>query len=98
MAGPEGAGQVESQMHLQSAAAEPGADAVERRPLDNGQAKHLLIEGERPREIRNDDTNVVERKVSHSDDSDAVPTPPVGLLRHTRFPDFINCFIDFALI
>jgi hypothetical protein len=27
-------------------------------------ALHLLIEGERPREIRNDDTNVVERKVA----------------------------------
>ena len=29
-------------MYLQGAASEPGADALERRPLDNGEAKQLL--------------------------------------------------------
>jgi hypothetical protein len=33
VAGPEGAGRIESQMHLQGAAAEPGADALERRSI-----------------------------------------------------------------
>ena len=45
-------------MHLQGAAGEPGADALDRRPLDNFKAKQFLIEGERPREIGNDDVNV----------------------------------------
>jgi len=54
LAGPEGAGRIESQMHLQGAAGKPGTDALERRPLDNGEAKQLLIKGERPREIGDD--------------------------------------------
>jgi hypothetical protein len=70
--GPEGARRIESQMHLQGAAGEPGADALERRPLDYREAKQLLIEGERTREIGDDDINVVERKLSHGDDNEAV--------------------------
>ena len=55
---------IESQMHLQGTTSEPGADALERRPLQNFDAKQFLIEGERPRKIVNDDINVVERKLS----------------------------------
>jgi hypothetical protein len=38
-------------MVLQGAAGEPAADALKRRPLDNFEAKQLLIEGDRLREI-----------------------------------------------
>jgi hypothetical protein len=51
-------------MQLQGAAGEPGADALEGRPLHDCEAEQLLIEGERPREIGDDDINVVERKLS----------------------------------
>ena len=65
VAGPEGAGRIKGQMHLQGAAGEPGADVLEGRPLDDREAEQVLIEGERPREIGDDDINVVERKLSH---------------------------------
>lgn len=65
VAGPEGAGRIEDQMHLQGAAGEPGADALERRPLHDREAEQVLIEGERAREIGDDERNVVERKLSH---------------------------------
>ncbi len=57
---------VENQMHLQCAAGEPGAAALERRAIDDREAEQVLIEGERPREIADNDTNMVERKLSHS--------------------------------
>ena len=66
VAGSEGAGRMNGQMHLKGAAAEPSAGILERRALDDREAKQLLIEGERPREIGNDNINVVERKPSHS--------------------------------
>ena len=69
---PEGAGRIEAQMHLQGAAGKPGTVALEGRTLNNGEAKHLLIEGERPWKIGDDDINVVERKLSHVEDNDAV--------------------------
>ena len=65
IAGPEGAGRINGQMHLQGTAGEPGADALEGRPFHDSEAEQLLIEGERPREIGDDDINVVERKLSH---------------------------------
>ena len=65
VAGPKGAGRMKGQMHLQGAAGEPGAGVLERRPLDDREAEQFLIEGERPREIADDDINVVERKLSH---------------------------------
>ena len=65
VAGPEGAGGMNGQMHLQGGAGEPGADVLEGRPFHDCEAKHLLIEGERPREIGDDDINVMERKLSH---------------------------------
>ena len=39
VAGPEGAGRIESQMHLLCAAGEPGAAALERRAIDDREAK-----------------------------------------------------------
>jgi hypothetical protein len=48
VAGPEGAGRIEGQMHLQRAAGEPGAGALEGRPLNDPEAEKVLIEGERP--------------------------------------------------
>jgi hypothetical protein len=65
VAGPEGAGRINGQMQLQGAAGEPGADALEGRPFHDCETEQLLIEGERPREIGDDDINVVERKLSH---------------------------------
>jgi hypothetical protein len=65
VAGPEGAGRINGQMQLQRAAAEPGADALEGRPFHDCETEQLLIEGERPREIGDDDINVVEHKLSH---------------------------------
>ena len=55
----------------------------EQRTLDHLEAKQLLIEGEHPREIGDDDTNVVERKLSHSDENDAVS----GKATHCRAGD-----------
>ena len=52
-------------MHLQGAAGEPGAGVFERWTLDDREAKQTLIKGERPRQIGDDDINVVERKLSH---------------------------------
>ena len=65
VAGPEGAGRINGQMHLQGAAGEPIADALEGRPFHDCEAEQLLIEGERPREIGDDDINVMKRKLSH---------------------------------
>ena len=65
VADPEGARRIDSQMHLQVAAGEPAAGYLERRPLNGREAEHLLIERERPREIGDDDRNMVERKLSH---------------------------------
>lgn len=53
-------------MNLQGAATEPRADALERRPIDSGEAEEVRIEGEGTRKIGDDDTNVMERKLSHS--------------------------------
>src|SRR4029077_14253535 len=50
---------------LQVAAGEPGAAALEGRPLNDPEAEKVLIEGERPLEIGNDVTNTVERELSH---------------------------------
>ena len=63
--GPEGAGRIESQMNLQGAASEPGAGDLEARPLNDHEAKQVLIEGERSRQIGDNETNMVERKLSH---------------------------------
>jgi hypothetical protein len=52
-------------MHLQGAAGELGADVLEGRTLHVREAKQVLIEGERPRQIGDDEINVVERKLSH---------------------------------
>ena len=49
VAGPEGAGRIKGQMHLQGAAGEPGAGALEGRSLNDPKAEQVLIEGERPR-------------------------------------------------
>ena len=57
---------IEGQMHLQGAAGEPGAGALEGRPLNDPEAEKILIEGERPRQIGNDEINMVERKLSHA--------------------------------
>ena len=65
VADPEGARRIDSQMHLQVAAGEPAAGDLERRPLNGREAEHLLIEREGPREIGDDDRNMVERKLSH---------------------------------
>jgi hypothetical protein len=65
VAGPEGTGRIEGQMHLQVAAGELGAGTLEGRPFNNPEAEKVLIEGERPREIGNDEINMVERKLSH---------------------------------
>src|SRR5580704_16561383 len=65
VAGPEGAGRMNGQMQLQGAGGEPGADGLEGRPFHDCEAQQLLIESERPREIGDDDINVVERKLSH---------------------------------
>jgi hypothetical protein len=51
VAGPEGAGRIKGQMYLQVTAGEPSAGVLERRALDDGEPKQLLIEGERPRKI-----------------------------------------------
>jgi hypothetical protein len=56
---------MDDQMHLQGAAAEPGADVLEGRPLHDCKAEQVLIERERPREISNDERKVVKRKLSH---------------------------------
>ena len=42
-----------------------------RRPFDDCEAEQLLIEGERPREIGDDDINVMERKLVMGDDNNA---------------------------
>jgi hypothetical protein len=65
VAGPEGTGRIEGQMHLQGAAGEPSAAALEGRPLNDPEAEKVLIEGERPLEIGNDEINMVERELSH---------------------------------
>ena len=65
VADPEGARRIDSQMHLQVAAGEPAAGDLERRPLNGREAEHLLIERERPREIGDDDRNMMEGKLSH---------------------------------
>ena len=65
VAGPEGAGRIKGQMHLQGTAGEPGAGALEGRPLHDPEAKQVLIEGERPWQIGDDEINMVERKLSH---------------------------------
>jgi hypothetical protein len=56
---------MEDQMHLQGAACEPGADILEGRSLHDREAEQVLIEGERPGEIGDDERNVVEHKLSH---------------------------------
>ena len=56
VADPEGARRIDSQMHLQLAAGEPGAGDLERRPHNGREAEQLLIERERPREIGDDET------------------------------------------
>jgi hypothetical protein len=63
--GPKGAGRIEGQMHLLGAASEPGAGALEGRPLNDREAEQVLIEGKRPRQIGDDEINMVERKLSH---------------------------------
>ena len=50
---------------LRGAAGEPGAGALEGRLLNDPEAEKVLIKGERPREIGNDEINMVERKLSH---------------------------------
>jgi hypothetical protein len=65
VAGPEGAERMNGQMQLQGAGVEPSADGLEGRPFHDCEAQQLLIESERPREIGDDDINVVERKLSH---------------------------------
>ena len=45
VAGPEGTWQIKGQMHLQGAAGEPGADALEGWPLNDPEAEKVLIEG-----------------------------------------------------
>jgi hypothetical protein len=77
--GPEGARRMQNQMHLQCAAGQPSAGALKRRPLDNRQAKQLLIEGER--KIGDNDANVVERKlktIEHFDDPIFGGTPGIN--------------------
>ena len=54
--GPEGAGRIEGQMHLEGTAGEPGANALEGRPLNDREAEQVLIEGARPQEIGDDET------------------------------------------
>ena len=65
VAGPERPGRIEGQMHLHVAAGEPGAGALEGRPFNDPEAEKVLIESERPREIGNNEINMVERKLSH---------------------------------
>jgi hypothetical protein len=65
VAGSEGAGRMNGQMHLQGAAGEPSASVLERWTLDGREAKQLLIEGKRSREIGDDDINVVKREQNH---------------------------------
>ena len=48
-AGSEGTCRIEGQMHLQGAAGEPSAGALEGRPLNDPEAEKILIESERPR-------------------------------------------------
>jgi hypothetical protein len=67
VAGAERAGRIKGQMHLQGAAGEPGAAALEGRTLNNGEAKQVLIEGKRPRQIGNDEIYMVQRKLSHGE-------------------------------
>ena len=49
VSGSEGTLRIEGQMHLQVAATEPGAGALEGRPLNDPEAEKILIESERPR-------------------------------------------------
>jgi hypothetical protein len=51
---------------LQGAAGEPGAGVLEGGTLDDREAGEVLIEGERPWEISDDERNVMELKLSHS--------------------------------
>jgi hypothetical protein len=83
VAGPEGAGRIESQMHLQRAAGEPGAAGLESRAIDDCEAKQVLIEGERPREIGDNDTNVMEAKLSHLKDAVSGESEPAPLWQRT---------------
>ena len=68
-------------MHLQGAAGEPGAGALEGRPLNDREAEQVLIEGERPREIGDDEINMVERKLSHRATINAVAGEAIRQLR-----------------
>ena len=49
VSGSEGTLRIEGQMHLQVAATEPGAGALEGRPLNDPEAEKILIESGRPR-------------------------------------------------
>ena len=64
VAGPEGTDRIDGQMDLQ-AAGEPGTAALERRAFNDPEAEKVLIEGERPLEIGNDEINMAERELSH---------------------------------
>ena len=65
VAGPEGAERRNGQMHLQGAASEPGAGVPKSWTFDDRETEQLLIKGKRPREIGDDDINVVKRELSH---------------------------------
>ena len=72
VAGPEGTGRIEGQMDLQVAAGEPGAAALERRAFNDPEAEKVLIEGERPRQIGNDEIAASSARGAMADDN-AVP-------------------------
>ena len=65
VAGPERTGRIKGQMHLQGTAGEPGAGALKGRPLNDPEAEQILIECERPRQVGDDEINMVERKPGH---------------------------------